>query len=153
MRQVLLGSVMAALLGVVGCSATSHQARPATPAIAPQVVVMNITSSAVDDPHAVTMALQLAGHALDDGRQVVLFFNVRGVTVPTTSLPENLAFHDKPIKQLLSNLLARGAEAHVCPHCMKALGLDAADLIPGAFVTNRDRLFSKLGYNTVVFTY
>lgn len=47
------------------------------------------------------MALQLPEHALNDGKGVVLFFNVEGVTVPTKDFPDDLAFHDKPIKSLL----------------------------------------------------
>jgi predicted peroxiredoxin len=112
----------------------------------------NITSGP-EDPHPVTMALQLAGHALDDERPVVLFFNVRGVHVPTVQLPDTTAFGDRPIKELLTGLVERGAEVHVCPHCMAALGVEATDLIEGAQVTNRDMLFAHLQGNTAVFTY
>jgi sulfur relay (sulfurtransferase) complex TusBCD TusD component (DsrE family) len=112
----------------------------------------NITSGP-DDPHPVTMALQLAGHALDDQRSVVLFFNVRGVHVPTAQLPDTLAFGDRPIKEMLVSLMERGAEVHVCPHCMAALGVESTDLLPGAQVTNRGMLFSHLTGNTAVFTY
>ncbi|MBN1912121.1 MAG: DsrE family protein [Pirellulales bacterium] len=118
----------------------------------PPIFFANITSG-TNDVHPVTMALQLAGHALDDGRKVVLFFNVRGVDVPTTKLPDDLAFHDKPVKKLLTDLIDRGAEVHVCPHCMKALGIDAKDLLPGVQVTNREKLFANLGPNTNVFSY
>jgi predicted peroxiredoxin len=116
-------------------------------------MVLNITSDGTQDPHAVTMALQLAGHALDDGMETVLFFNVRGVGVPTRGFPEDLAFKAKPIRQMLSTLSNRGAEVHVCPHCMEALGVEPDDLVAGAQVTDREKLFSKLGSNTVVFSY
>lgn len=114
---------------------------------------LNITSDAKRDPHSVTMALQLAGHALDYGKKVVLFFNVRAVTVPTKNFPEDLSFHAKPIKSLLSELMAKGANVQVCPHCMQALNVKAEDLIEGAEITDRDKLFSQLGSNTNVFTY
>jgi predicted peroxiredoxin len=117
------------------------------------VMFFNITSGPEEDAHAVTMALQLAGHALDDGREVVLFFNVRGVDAPKKDLPGDLAFKDKPIKTLLADLIDRGAQAHVCPHCMKALDVSAEDLIDGAVVTDREKLFGKIGSNTVVFSY
>jgi len=141
------------LLVLIGCSRSGAETAQPSDKAGAQIVLFSITSAATEDPHAVTMALQLAGHALDDGRRVVLFFNVRGVTVPTTDLPEDLSFSARPIKELLGTLIARGAEAHVCPHCMNALGVEADDLIAGAFVTNRERLFSTLGSNTVVFTY
>ena len=78
---------------------------------------------------------------------------MRGVDVPTTALPENLAFHERPIKQLLTELVQRGAEVHVCPHCMAALVIDEEDLMAGAVVTDREKLFARLGPNTNVFSY
>jgi sulfur relay (sulfurtransferase) complex TusBCD TusD component (DsrE family) len=145
--------MVVSLLALAGCSrSVAETAQPAGEKEA-QIVLFNITSSATDDPHSVTMALQLAGHALDDGRKVALFFNVRGVTVPTLSLPEDLAFRAKPIKALLAGLIEGGAQVHVCPHCMNALGVEASDLVAGALVTNRERLFGLLGPNTVVFSY
>jgi sulfur relay (sulfurtransferase) complex TusBCD TusD component (DsrE family) len=99
------------------------------------------------------MALQLAGHSLDAGRTTVLFFNVRGVTTPTSAFPDDLAFGDRPIKELLSSLMERGAEVHVCPHCMAALAVVESDLLPGAQVTDRDALFGHMGSQTVVFSY
>jgi sulfur relay (sulfurtransferase) complex TusBCD TusD component (DsrE family) len=141
------------LLVLAGCSRSGAETEQPAGESGAQIVLFNIKSAATEDPHAVTMALQLAGHALDDGRQVALFFNVRGVTVPTTDLPEDLAFRAKPIKALLTALIEKGAQVHVCPHCMNALGVEADELIAGAFVTNRDRLFSMLGTNTVVFSY
>jgi predicted peroxiredoxin len=127
----------------VGSSSESDGAAP---------IFFNITSGP-DDPHPVTMALQLAGHALDDQRDVVLFFNVRGVDIPTVHLADTLSFGDRPIKEMLAGLIERGAEVHVCPHCMAALGVEAADLIDGARVTTRDLLFAHLQGNTAVFTY
>jgi intracellular sulfur oxidation DsrE/DsrF family protein len=78
---------------------------------------------------------------------------VRGVNVPTAALPADLAFKEKPIKQLLTNLIERGAEVHVCLHCLNALEVNVDDLMSGTIVTDREKLFSKVGPNTVVFTY
>jgi predicted peroxiredoxin len=155
MKNVLLIVILVAMVAGGGCT-NSNQDQPGSAAgtsSQPPVMFLNITSSAADDPHAVTMALQLAGHALDDGRDVVLFFNVRGVDVPTIDLPEDIAFGDRPIRELLIELLDRGAEVQVCPHCMKAMDIEETDLIPGAVVTDRARLFGKLGPNTAVFSY
>ncbi len=133
----------------VGCAAPDASG---TASSAPQSMFFNITSGP-DDPHPVTMALQLAGHALDDGRDVLLFFNVRGVHIPTAQLSDTLAFGDRPIKELLADLMERGAVVHVCPHCMAALEVSETDLIEGAQVTTRDLLFAYLTGNTAVFTY
>lgn len=155
MKKLLTILTAAALVSGAGCTINEQdQSGTATETeTVPPVLFLNITSGAEDDPHAVTMALQLAGHALDDGRDVVLFFNVRGVDVPTIDLPEDVAFGDRPVRELLVELLDRGADVHVCPHCMKAMDIEAGDLIPGAIVTDRDKLFAKLGTNTVVFSY
>lgn len=119
----------------------------------PPTLILNITSGGEEDPHAVTMALQLAGHALDEGRTTVLFFNVQGVRTPTVQFPDTVAFRDRPIKELLQSLMDRGAEVHVCPHCMAALEVDAEDLLPRAQVTDSGTLFGHMKSNTVVFTY
>jgi intracellular sulfur oxidation DsrE/DsrF family protein len=145
--------VLAALIGMIGCESGEQIESSHDQEASPPVMVFNITSGATEDAHAVTMALQLAGHALDDGRRVVLFFNVRGARVPTETLPADLAFHDQPIRQLLTDLLQRGAQVQVCPHCMAALQVDREDLLPGVLVADREKLFGQLGANTAVFSY
>ena len=146
MRRSMLA--LAIVLVVVAAGLAHAEDTGSTP-----IMMFNITSGPMEDTHAVTMALQLAGHALADGREVVLFFNVRGVRVPTKELPKDLAFKAEPISELLDSVMKQGAEVHVCPHCMKALDITAEDLIPGAVVTDREKLFSKIGSNTVVFSY
>ena len=116
-------------------------------------VFFNLTSDPAADAHSLTMAMQLAGHALDAGRRVVLFFNVKAVGVPTRGFDAELAYHDKPLKNLLAGLILRGALVHVCPHCMEAQGVKEEQLIAGARVTTRESLFAELGPKTVVFTY
>ncbi len=115
-------------------------------------ILLNITKGP-DDAHEVTMALQLAGHALDQGRAVTLFFNVEGVSVPVRSLDAKLAFKDKPIKQLLADCMSRGAAVLVCPHCMKAKGVTETDLIEGARVASADSLLGVVDRGAAVFTY
>jgi len=138
---------------LVVCAPSEEADGASVQAADPPTMILNITSSGENDPHAVTMALQLAGHALDAGRTTVLFFNVRGVTTPTVGFPETLSFGDRPIRELLSGLMERGAEVHVCPHCLAALEVSEADLLPGVKVTNREALFGFMGEQTVVFTY
>ena len=153
MSRVVVLFVWVGIVSFLGACATEHKAGGCTGCSPRTSVMLFSVTSGVDDVHAVTMALQLAGHALDDGRQVVLFFNVRGAEVPTRSLPADLAFKAKPIKALLADRIERGAQVHVCPHCMKALGVEPGDLVEGAQVTDRQKLFANIGPNTVVFTY
>jgi len=147
-RLAIVATLTAAAL-LTAC-ATPHHDEHSQPA---PVMVFNITSGPTEDAHSVTMAMQLAGHCLDAGREVVLFFNVRGVTIPTEGLSPDLSFKDEPIKELLAGLIEKGAELQVCPHCMQAMSVEEEDLIEGAEVTNADLLFSRLGPNSIVFTY
>jgi predicted peroxiredoxin len=114
-------------------------------------MLFNITSG-LEDPHSVTMAMQLANHALDDGRAVTLFFNVRGVEVAAKSCPD-AAFGAEPLPAMLAKLVERGANVQVCPHCMKVRGIGEDDLVDGAEVTTREKLFGQLAGNTAVFSY
>jgi len=116
-------------------------------------ILINITSGP-EDLHKATMALQLGGHALDDGRDLAIFLNVRSPVFAAKDCPAQLSFgKNPPVKTMLAALVKRGAKVHVCPHCMEALGITADDLIDGAQVTNREKLFGLLGPNTHIFTY
>ena len=118
------------------------------------IVLLNITTDGQDDPQRLDMAMKLAGFSLDEGRTVAIFFNVKGVRVPSKGIADDFAFaEEKPIKEQLTELIERGAEVHVCPICMKPLEVSEADLVEGAQVTTRSKLFANIGADTAVFTY
>lgn len=149
-QKIFLGLVLALALAA---GAWFFQTSSVDAAEAKAVLVLNVTSGA-EDLHRVTMALQLAGHALDDGRDVLVFLNVRAPVFASKNCPDAMTFRQNPpIPQMLASLMERGAEVHVCPHCMKVMGVAEADLIPGAEVTDREKLFSHLGPNSHVFSY
>jgi predicted peroxiredoxin len=144
-----------------GCGKTSD---PTTgPAGAPVTIVkaaetaplfLSVISDLDSNPQAVDMAMKLAGFALAEKRSVFVFFNVKGVNVPVTALPDDAQFGaGPPFKEQLAGLIEQGAEIHACPICMKALGVTADNLLEGVSVTNREALFSKIGPDTCVFTY
>lgn len=144
-------------MGTLGCERREvvvpvAAVAPAQPAAS--IVFLSVTSDPKTDPQAVDMAMKFAGFALDEGREVVMFFNVKGVNLPTQAFPDDFAFQDdQPIKTQLAGLIERGAQVHVCPVCMKALKVEAGDLMEGARVTTRPSLFEKIGPSTTVFTY
>ena len=116
-------------------------------------LLLNVTSGP-EDLHKVTMALQLGGHALDDDRELAVFLNVRAPVFAAKDCSAQLAFgKNPPVKTMLAALIKRGAKVHVCPHCAEVLGITTEDLIDGAQITNREKLFGLLGPNTHVFTY
>jgi len=145
------------LLLALTCTACNKSAQPsgdASPRIGPGAVFISVVSDVDKNPQAIDMALKLAGFSLDEDRQVFMFFNVKGVTVPTKEFDETNAFgENEPIKKQLMALIERGATVHVCPICMKALGVEADDIVEGAEVTTRPKLFAKITGDTVVFTY
>ena len=55
-------------------------------------VLLSVTSDAAQDPQSIDMALKLAGFSLEEGRRVVIFFNVKGVNIPSSKFPDDLAF-------------------------------------------------------------
>lgn len=148
-------AMIALTLGLLaGCAGSQTATSRAAMQIGKPVMLFNLTSDPMADPHSLTMGLQLANLALDDGRAVVLFFNVKSVALPTQGFPADVKEpHAQPLKQMLSSLIAKGAQAHVCPMCMKAKGITADQLVNGAQVTSSTALFGYIGPDTVVFTY
>ena len=144
--RIVLSIFLSALL--LSCQKPLENAKISRP-----IMFFSLVSDPVIDPHPMTMGLQLANHSLEEGRTVVLFFNVKGVTVPTKNFDENISFHAQPIKKLLTDLIAKGVQVHVCPHCLEAMGIKSEDLITGAKVTTREGLFSLLNDQSIVFTY
>jgi len=150
MRGIVLIATAVVLAGWIGGLLESASAQNSAEK---SKIVLNVTSGR-EDLHAVTMALQLAGHALDDGRGAVLFLNVRAPDMARRDLPESLVAHgNPPIRQMLADLTKRGALVLVCPSCAKVMGVTKADLIEGAEFATKDSLFGSLGPNTAVFTY
>lgn len=139
---------------LAGCQNKVEQDSPAIKDTDAKVAVISLTSDPLTDPQAVNMGLTFAGFCLDEGYDVAIFFNVKGVTLPTTSFAADYKYQEHaPMIEQLQTLKSRGAELHVCPVCMKDLKITADDIIEDAFVTDKPRLFGKLGGDTMVFTY
>ena len=150
-----LGLIVILLLTCGGCGRASLNAH-GDPSVmnGPAPVLISVISDMNTNPQAVDMAMKFAGFALDESREVFMFFNVKGVSVPSSQLTDDAAFQENaPVKEQLAQLIERGAKVHVCPVCMKALDVTAADLMTGAEVTNRAALFGAIERGTCVFTY
>ncbi len=163
MRTVSLLSclVLALFITMSGCSATPHAANgdccgqcaatKPTPCSGRKTLIINLTEGK-DDLHEVQMALNLAGHGLDDDRNVIIFLNVKGAALAAADLPKTVAFRDHPpISEQLKTLIGRGAKVLVCPYCAKVMGVDQDKLLPGIEPADREKLLGPLG--NAVFTY
>ena len=154
MNRTAKGVLVLAAVAAIGLGfALNERAALAQQNEAKGLILFNVTSGQ-DDLHAATMAMQLAGHALDDGRKVVIFLNVRAPVFASKKAEGELAFlNNADVPTMLKALMKRGAELLVCPHCMEAMKVTEADLIDGAEVATRESLFGPLGPNAVVFSY
>ncbi|TWT76337.1 hypothetical protein CA13_68310 [Planctomycetes bacterium CA13] len=117
-------------------------------------LVINLTSGP-DDLHAVSMGLHFAEHGLADGREAVVFFNVKSPPLARKNLPDSVRFMDKePVNKLITDLLEHGAKMFVCPMCAEITGVQKDELVPGIqLIEDRKQLFDHLHNNTVVFSY
>jgi predicted peroxiredoxin len=151
-----------AVLSVSGCSKptnptsefSSSPSGSNAASAAKKVALISMTSDPLADPQAVNMGLTFAGFCVDEGYEVAIFFNVHAVTLPTNTFADDFKYLEHaPLKTQLKTLKERGVELHVCPVCMKDLGIADADIISEAFVTSKPKLFAKLGADTMVLTY
>ena len=164
MRRIHAILLPAIMLNLVGClqqqesgntsSPVAQGGNPQAAAADKKVVMISLTSDAKADPQSVNMGLTLAKFCSEEGYDVALFFNVKGVQVPTKSFPDDFQYlkHD-PLKAQIKALSDAGVEVHVCPVCMADLDVTEDDIMEGAFVTSKPKLFAKLGPSTSVFTY
>jgi predicted peroxiredoxin len=145
--------VLTAGLLVAGIGYMAYSARAEEQAGRKGAMVINLTSGK-EDVHAVNMALELAGHALDDGREVVVFLNVRAPELGSKDLPATWGLAGKPpISEMMSKLMKRGAVFLCCPSCMQVLGVKEADLADGVKLASKESLFGALGDGAAVFSY
>lgn len=149
--SILLGVLLLVISGCWGDVEQSHSSISDTDA---KIAVISLTSDPLTDPQAVNMGLTFAGFCLDEGYEVAIFFNVKGVSLPTTSFDAAYKYLEHaPMLEQLQTLADRGAELHVCPVCMKDLNITAENIVENAFVTDKAKLFGKLGGDTMIFTY
>jgi predicted peroxiredoxin len=156
MRQMKLGLLLLVAVPLTtGCTRQSGSA-PSTNATesGAKLALISITSDPNTDLQKVNMGLTFAGFCVDEGYDVNIFLNVEGVKLATNSFSNELRFKDhSPLKQHLVSLAERGVHVHVCPVCMKDFEITSDEIIPEAFVTDKPRLFAKLGADTMVFSY
>ncbi|TWU31999.1 DsrE family protein [Novipirellula artificiosorum] len=149
MKSALL-AITAAIVGT--CVANADE--PTTPPTQKPTLVINLTSGA-ESLHSVMMGLHFAEHGLADGREVVIFFNVKSPPLARKTLSDDVRFEEMPsVRSTIADLLKQGAKMIVCPMCAKVTGVEADDLAPGIqLVEDRKQIFDHLHADSVVFTY
>lgn len=115
-------------------------------------IIINLTSDATKSAHGSLMGIHLAEKALDNGLDVMVYLNVNGVKLLQPGA-DTLVFHGENILQALDNVVEKGGEVRVCPHCAEALGIDKSQ-IPAKFKMQEEKaMMDKLKNNPTVFTY
>jgi predicted peroxiredoxin len=156
MHRIALGLLLMAV-GLLsgGCvpssdsSVVPNSAQPVS-----KIALISIISDPNSDLQEVNMGLTFAGFCVDEGYDVSIFLNVKGVKLATETFSTELKFgKHSPLKEQLVALAERGVQVHVCPVCMKDFEIANDEIIPEAFVTDKPKLFAKLGADTMVFTY
>ena len=78
------------------------------------------------------MALGQANKALENGYNVAIFLNVRGVFLASKKFKtDGWADSGKSLQDMLKSAMDNGAKAIICPMCMKKVGMTMDDVIEG----------------------
>ena len=94
-----------------------------------KTIFYNITT---DEAWAAGMALAQANKALENGYQVVVFLNVRGVFIASKSYKtDTLSASGMSLQNMLKGAIKKGAKAIICPMCMNKAGMTMDDVIAG----------------------
>ncbi len=94
-----------------------------------KTIFYNITT---DEAWAAGMALGQANKALENGYNVAIFLNVRGVFLASKKFKtDSWADSGKSLQDMLQSAMDQGAKAIICPMCMGKAGMTMDDVIKG----------------------
>ena len=94
-----------------------------------KTIFYNLTT---DEAWAGGMALGQANKALENGYQVVLFLNVRGVFIASKAFhTDTLSSSGMSLQNMLKAAIGKGARAIICRMCLNKAGMSMDDVIEG----------------------
>lgn len=116
-------------------------------------VVINLATG-LEDPERVLVAFLVAGAALDAGKRVAFFLTKEAVRLALPGHAVGVACGGcPPLEGLFEQVAEKGGELLVCPICLKARGLEGAELVPSARVAGATPLWEWIGEGATVFSY
>jgi predicted peroxiredoxin len=116
-------------------------------------VVINLATG-LEDAERVTVALLVAGAAVDRGKQVAMFLTKEAVRLALPGYAEAVACDGcPPLGRLLEQYANGGGQMLVCPICFSARKLDEDALIDGARLGGATPLWEWIGDGATVFSY
>jgi predicted peroxiredoxin len=117
-------------------------------------VVINLATG-LEDGERVTVALLVAGAAVDQGRQVTMFLTKEAVRLALPGYANTTACDGcPPVARLLEQFTAGDGQLLVCPVCFNARKLDEGELAPNARLGGATPLWDWIGGDhATVFSY
>jgi uncharacterized protein len=107
-----------------------------------------------EDPDSVVVAYLVAGAALDQGKDVVLWLTSEGVRLGLDGYADKIrADKDPPVARVHAQFIEKGGRFFVCPICFGERELDQAELVPGAELKGASPLMEFAGDGAMTFSY
>jgi len=107
-----------------------------------------------DDPDKVVVAYLVAGAALDQGKDVVMWLTGDGVRLATDGYVGPIRSDlDPPLQRVHDQFVEKGGRFFVCPICFKERDLDEGSLVSGAELKGATPLMEFAGDEAMVFNY
>lgn len=142
MKSLLLAVCMVLALGLPAPQAQA-QDEP--------TIIFNVTT---DDVWTGQMALGLAKRMLDAGHDVVVFLNVRAVTLANSAVPPHTAAGPGlTAHEMIAGLLDAGGRVFVCPTCTVQAGLSADNWIEGVEAGSPELIDLMMAPGTRIISY
>ena len=116
-------------------------------------VVVNLATG-LEDAERVLVAFLLAGGAVEQGKQVLMFLTKDAVRLTLPGVAQGVACEGcPPIERIFEQYAAGGGELLVCPICFNARKLDEAGLVPNARLAGATPLWEWVDEGATVFSY
>ena len=108
----------------------------------------------MEDSERVTVALLVAGAALERGREVAVFLTKEAVRLAVPGHAVGVACDGcPPLDRIFEQFLQGGGELLACPFCVNARRLDPDAFVANARVAGATPMFDWLGDEGTVFSY
>jgi predicted peroxiredoxin len=107
-----------------------------------------------EDPDAVVVSYLVAGAALDQGKDVVLWLTSDGVRLGLDGYADEIrADKEPPVSRVHAQFIEKGGRFYVCPVCFGERDLDESKLVPGAELKGATPLMEFAGDGATTFSY
>ena len=107
-----------------------------------------------EDPDRVAVAYLVAGAALDQGKDVVMWLTVEGVRLGLRGCADRIRQdQEPPIERLHSQFIEKGGRFYVCPICFNERDLDDGELVQNAELKGATPLMEFVADGATTFDY